>query len=242
MAETEPRLLARVQVAVLEVVGVREDRVGFVRVAHVLLDAEVRHRDAEVQVGGQANGGEVGGAVAARAHVVELGQGCDLAQVRDPARVGGVHADVVDQLLCDQLLAVPDRIEDLADRDRGGGVLTDDPEGFLVLGRRRILEPEQRAVLDPLAQLARLDRRQAMVNIVQQVEVEAELLAHGVKQLGHELQVGARLPDRLQRQLALCRLVVVLLLADPVHLLQAGHQRLGAHCQVTLLEEALDRV
>jgi hypothetical protein len=62
-----------------------------------------------------------------------------------------------------------------------------------------------------------------------------------MQELGNELEVGACLPDRLQWQFALRRLVAELLFTDPVHLLQPRYERLGAHGQVAALEEALDR-
>ena len=43
------RRVARIQHAVLEGIGVREDGVGLLGVAHVFLDAEVRHPQVEVQ-------------------------------------------------------------------------------------------------------------------------------------------------------------------------------------------------
>src|SRR5262249_30769960 len=81
--DAQSRGFARVEHAVLEAVGVREDPVRLLGVAHVLLDAEVVDGQVEVQGGGHADGGEVGGAVAARAHVEELGEGGDLAEVAD---------------------------------------------------------------------------------------------------------------------------------------------------------------
>ena len=44
----------------------------------------------------------------------------DAAQVADAAGVGDRRADEVDQLLGDELLELPDRGEDLADRQRHG--------------------------------------------------------------------------------------------------------------------------
>ena len=60
--------------------------------------------------------------------LIEVGEGGDAAQVGDAAGVHHGRADVVDQLLLDQLLGVPDGVEDLADGERRGGVLADQPE------------------------------------------------------------------------------------------------------------------
>ncbi len=62
-------------------------------------------------------GRQVRRAVAAGAHLVQRGEVGDAAQVRDAAGVHDGGADVVDQLLLDQLLAVPDGVEHLAHRD-----------------------------------------------------------------------------------------------------------------------------
>ncbi len=56
--------------------------------------------------------------MAARADLVQRGEIGDAAQVRDAARMGQGRADVIDQLFFDQLLAIPDTVEDLADGDR----------------------------------------------------------------------------------------------------------------------------
>src|SRR4051794_40534062 len=72
--DTEAGFFGGVHQAVREAVGVREDGVGGLRVGHVLLDAEVRHRDVQVQRGGQAHRGHVRGAVRAGAHLVQVGQ------------------------------------------------------------------------------------------------------------------------------------------------------------------------
>ena len=59
----------------------RKTSVGLVRVRHVLLDAEVRHREVEVHGRGQRDRRQVGGAVRAGAHLVQRGQ------VEDPPQV-----------------------------------------------------------------------------------------------------------------------------------------------------------
>ena len=78
---------------------------------------------------------------------------------RDAAGVHDRRADVVDELLLDELLAVVDAVEDLADRDRRRGVLADQAEALLQLGGHRVLHPEQVVGLELLAEAAGLDRR-----------------------------------------------------------------------------------
>ena len=134
--------------------------------------------DVEVHGRGQRDRREVGRAVRAGAHLVERGEVEDPPQVGDAAGVHDGGAHVVDELLGDQVLDVPDRVQDLADRDRGGGVLPDEPERLLVLRGCRVLHPEQPAVLDLLAEPGGLDRGEPVVHVVQQVEAEPEPLAH----------------------------------------------------------------
>ena len=62
------------------------------------------------------------------------------------------------------------RIEDLADGEWRRGVLPDQAEPRLLFGRRRILHPEQMIRLEALAEACRLDRRQPVMHVVQQME------------------------------------------------------------------------
>ena len=52
-------------------------------------------------------------------------------QGSDAARVNESDADVIDQLFGDQPLAVPDRVEDLTDRERRGRMQADHAESDL---------------------------------------------------------------------------------------------------------------
>src|SRR3569833_3104751 len=71
--DAETRLLRGVQHPVGEPVGVGEDRVRGRGVRHVLLDAEVRHRDVDVQPGGLVLWRLVGGVVCLGLFVVLVG-------------------------------------------------------------------------------------------------------------------------------------------------------------------------
>ena len=95
------------QQAVGEVIRVREHRVGLRRVPHVFLDAEVRHPRVEVQRRAHRHRRQVGRAVAAGAHLVQRREVRDPPQVRDAARADDGGADVVDQLVLDQVLRSP---------------------------------------------------------------------------------------------------------------------------------------
>ena len=83
---------------------------------HVLLDAEVVDGEAEMERGGHGDGREIGGAVVAGADVVERGKVGGLFCVGDAAAVDDGHADVVDQLMADEVVGVPDGVEDFAVR------------------------------------------------------------------------------------------------------------------------------
>src|SRR3954468_14206231 len=98
-------------------------------------------------------------------------------------------ADIVDQLLLDQLLAVPDRIEDLADRERRRRMLSDQAEIGLILGRSRIFQPERLVGLEILAEPPGFDRRQPMMHVVEQVDVPAKRLARLLEQWRHRAQI-----------------------------------------------------
>jgi hypothetical protein len=71
--DAQPRRVARMQVAAVKGLGVREDFIGFSRVPHVFLNSEIVHRNIEVQRRGHGNGGQICRTVAAGSHVVNLG-------------------------------------------------------------------------------------------------------------------------------------------------------------------------
>ena len=68
------------------------------------------------------------------------------------------------------------RVEHLAHGQWRSGVLADQAEIGLVLGRHRILQPEQPVRLEVPAQTRRFDRCQAMMHVVQQVDVPTQRL------------------------------------------------------------------
>ena len=230
-----------VHVAVVEGVGRGEYLVGRLPVAHVFLDAEVGDAHVHVQGRGEGRRREIARAVRAGAHAVEVREGEDPAQVRDAAGVRNGGADVVDEPFGDQLLAVPDRVEHLAHRDGRGGVLADQAERRLVLGRRRVLDPERPVLLQRRAQPAGLDRRQAVVHVVQDVHAVAELFADVGHHLRREVQVGRGLPGVLLRDVAAGRLVhLPVHRRDAVGLVQAGDRGLDADGLVAEVQVVLE--
>src|ERR1039458_5737831 len=87
-------------------------------VFHVLLDAEVVDRESDVQLCGETDGRNVSWTVESRTDLVLRSEVHQLAQGRDAAEVRCGRTHVVDQLLGDQPLEVPDRVEHLTDRER----------------------------------------------------------------------------------------------------------------------------
>src|SRR5882762_11004413 len=107
--------VAGVHHAVGESVGVGEDAIGFISVAHVFLNAEIVDAEIEVESGGHADGAHIGGAVTAGADVIEVSEAGDFSQMGNSAGVDDRDADVIDQLFLDELLAIVDGVEDFAD-------------------------------------------------------------------------------------------------------------------------------
>jgi hypothetical protein len=91
------------------------------------------------------------------------------------------RANVVDQLLLDQQLRVPDTVKDFTDRERRCRVLSDEPEAFRIVGDHGVLEPKQPKWFEVLSKPRRFDWGQAVVNIVQQMSVRSERVARGAE-------------------------------------------------------------
>ena len=169
-------------------------------VARVFLHAEVRAPSVSMWMFAPIATGETSiGPWHAGADMVDRGEIEDALQPGDAARVDGGDADVVDQLFGDQLLAVPDRVEDLAQRDGRGRVLADQAEALLQLRRDRVLQPEEAVGFEILAEPRGLDGGQAVVGVVQEVDVPAHGIAQLLEELRDQRQVLVRRPDFLGR-------------------------------------------
>src|SRR5437868_5174731 len=153
------RSFAAIEQSFLEAIIVWEYRVRFRGVPHVLLNTEVGHPCIEVKRGAHGHRREIRRPVATGADLVETGEVCDAAQMRDAAGTDDGATNVVDELILDQILGIPDRVEDLAHRERYHGVLPDQSEGFLVFGAGDILEPEQLIGLEQPAEISCFLRR-----------------------------------------------------------------------------------
>lgn len=173
------------QAPVAEHVVVREHRIGLVGMEHVFLDTEIGHPGVEVQGRAHAHRRQIGGAVEAGAHLMQRGKIGQPAHMRDAAGMDNGGADVVDQLLLDQVLAVPERIEHLAHRQRRYRVLANHFERALVFRRGGVLQPEQAVRLQVATQARSFDRCEAVMRIVQQFDLIAVVGAQLLEQLRH---------------------------------------------------------
>jgi hypothetical protein len=91
------------------------------------------------------------------------------AQMRDSSRMHDRSADVIDQLLLYELLAIVDSIEHFAHSQGGCGVPANQAEAFLQFRGRGILQPEQVVRFKFFPQPRRFNRSETMMDIVQEV-------------------------------------------------------------------------
>jgi hypothetical protein len=203
-------------------------------VVHVLLDAEVVDGEAEVQGCGHGHGGEIGRAVEAGADMVEGGEVGGLLEVGDAAAVDDGHAEVVDPLVADEVVAIPDGVEDFAGGEGDGGVLADELEAFLELGGAGIFEPEQVVGFERFAEARGFDGGEAVVDVVQEVQVGAEVGAELFEEFGDVVEVALGRPERFGWEAAFGGFVG---LAGPGHAVaggDAGNSALSADGEVAL--------
>ena len=102
--------------------------------------------------------------------------------------------EVINELLAYELFRIPDGVEYLAHSKRRGSVLADEAKAILQLRRNRVFQPEKMIRFQLLAQARRLDGREPVVNIVQQVQLIAQGIAQRLKELGYMPQVLFRGP------------------------------------------------
>src|SRR5579872_4703794 len=105
------------------------------------------------------------------------------------AAVYNGHAQVIDELLGNEQVRIPDGIEDLADRQRRGRMLADEPVRLLQLAGNRVFHPEKMIRFEALSQPRRLDRRQPVMNVVEQVKILSILHAKSFKQFWKVVQI-----------------------------------------------------
>src|SRR5215470_6453199 len=152
-------------------------------VGHVFLNAEVVDRDAKVQCSCHGDRGQVSRTVASSAYVVERREVGDFFHGSQAAPVHNRHPDIVNPLLTDEIVSLPDGVEHFASGDRCSRVLANEPESFLQLCRNRIFHPEEMKRLQLFSQTRSFDWRQSVVTIMQEMDVLAASLADSLKQL-----------------------------------------------------------
>ena len=124
-------------------------------------------------------------------------------------------------------------------------MLADQAERILIFRRGRILDPEGAIRLEVLAEPRRFDRGQPVVDVVEQMHVPAERLARRGEQLGDDAHIFRSRPEILGRQVAVCGLVEIAVLADAIGRCHPGHAALQANRLVSLplvIERRFDRV
>ena len=193
--DAETGRFAGMHVTSVECVVMREDFVGESGVMHVLLDAEVMNSEAEVERGGHGDRREIGGSVIARADLVEGSEVCRFLRVGDAATVDDGHAYVVDQLLSNKVVGVPDGVKDFAGGDWGGGVPADELEGLLQLGGTRIFHPEEMIGFERFAEPRGLDRGEAVMDVVEKMKIGTEFDAELFEESRDEVEIPLCRPE-----------------------------------------------
>src|SRR5467141_1322112 len=210
-------------------IGMREDAIGFGGVVHVFLDAEIVDAEIEMEGGGHADRAHIGGAVTAGADLVQLGEAGDFSQMGNSAGVHDRGADVVDELLLNELLAIEDGVEDFADSERRGGVAANQAKTFLQLGGSGIFEPEEMIGLEFFAEAGGFDGRKAMMYIVEQGKLRAEFFAQAFEQPGHEIHVQLGTPRAFEGHVFFGGLIKHVAAANAVGAVESGDAALRAN-------------
>src|SRR5689334_9543285 len=105
-------------------------------------------------------------------------------------------ADEVDEAVRYQRKPLLPIHEQFAHGQRSGRLLAHDFEPFDILGCEGVLEKEQPVRLEQASLLQSLSRRQPLVAIVQQFNIESELRTQVLEQLQAGIQVRCRLKNR----------------------------------------------
>jgi len=161
------------------------------------LDAKVRDSQVQVHVRGVPHRRDVAGAVEGGSHAEELPEGGHLARRRQPADVGDVHADKVDQTLADERHVLCRADKQLAQGDGRGALLAHHAQVVDVLRREQVFEEEQAVLLQGLGQPDGLNGGNALVDVVQQFHFVPEGTAQVGEQARRRHNVRRRLPGAL---------------------------------------------
>lgn len=110
-------------------------------------------------------------------------------------------ADIVNQLLFNELFAIPDTVKNFAYGNRRNRMLTDEAEALLIFSWRRIFHPEQTVVFNAFAKAGCLNGSQTMVHVMQQMFVKTKFVTHCIKQFWRKVEVLLGRPQLLFRPL-----------------------------------------
>src|SRR5262249_35044685 len=116
----------------------------------------------------------------------------------------GMHhgcPDIVNELFLNELLTIIDAVENFSSSQRSGRMLANNPKALLYFSRRGIFEPEQMRGFQFLAQSRSFDWCQAMMRIVQKVQMRPEFFSQSHKKLRNEIQIMFRRPLVLRRRI-----------------------------------------
>ncbi len=122
-----------------------------------------------------ADGRDVAGSVPCGFDAELFAQDGDLARGREAAGLSDVNADVIDQALGDERGPFMRAVEEFAHRDRGGALLADLAEVSDVFRGERVFHEEQVILLGFLGEHDGLVGRDALVHVVQQIDLVAQL-------------------------------------------------------------------
>src|SRR4051812_23638381 len=142
-----------------------------------------------------------------RAHLIHSAKIRDAAQMCYATAVHDGSTKVIDQLILDEMFAVPNRVEYLTDSERRNRVLSNPFEAALIVSRRRVFQPEQSVRLKVASKARCLDWRHAVMRIVHQLNPRTMIDTQFLEQLRNDVQVLRRRPYRFQRQFTLGRFV-----------------------------------
>src|SRR5204863_881941 len=132
---------------------------------------------------------EVGCAVASGLHVIDVGEVCNLAQVRDAAAVYDGHTEVINELLGYEDMRVVNAAEYFAQGQWRGGVLADNAKALLQFSSDCVLKPEEMIRFERFAKPRRLNGRKPVMRVMQKMHIVAILDAQSLKQVWHVHQV-----------------------------------------------------
>jgi len=118
--------------------------------------------------------------VANHRQVEGLGHAGDLHPLRDPADPDQIDHHVVYRACLDHMSKRHDAVDQLAAADRRRQCRVDPGETGVIVMRGDVLEPEQSdpGILDAAADVDRLFRAPALVDVAHQLDVRTERLAH----------------------------------------------------------------